>query len=116
MSAQDNGRSTSPYVEYEDDLPESLPLLATSPVNESDTDKRDKIGDSTLSRADRFRGWVARSYVKVQESLNGTPPVLLVMFALQAWMQTFPLVAYSGWLYKDLHLTNPQLNQYDSLS
>ena len=61
-------------------------------------------------------GWMTTVYSRASQCTNGVAPALLLMFALQSWMQTFPLVAYTGWLYHDLDLSLAEGNQYESLA
>jgi hypothetical protein len=124
-------RSAS-YELYED---EKQPLNIDESVNSGSNATRRKTGNPDhdehdhgkvaaeprpsldhVASIDRVRRWIAAKYAGVQANMNGLSPVLLLLFALQAWMQTFPLVAYSGWKYNVLHLSNPELNQYNSLS
>mmetsp|Transcript_11818 Transcript_11818/g.30374 ORF Transcript_11818/g.30374 Transcript_11818/m.30374 type:complete len:588 (+) Transcript_11818:168-1931(+) len=74
----------------------------------------------TSARPFGQQGRVCRWWLRARngwaKATNDVPLSLLVMFALQAWMQTFPLTAYSGFLYTELKLSNPEINTYESLS
>lgn len=73
------------------------------------------VPSAVNSTGQQTQTWFHRLWKSFRRRTNNVPLLLLVMYFAHAWMTTFPLTAFTGWLLDDIRMSSGQQTDFYAL-